>query len=96
MSVVNVVAVITARPGCEEAVEGWLRGLLEPSRQDPGCLAYDLHRSLDEPGTFVFYEAWESREMLDAHLAAPHLSAWREAAGELVAGAEVKVLEKLG
>lgn len=95
MAGVNVVAVIAARPGCAGEVEGWLRGLVEPSRKDPGCLRYDLHRSLDEEGVFVFYETWESRELLDAHLATPHLAAWRKAAEGLVAGADVKVLEKL-
>lgn len=95
MPIVNVVAVIAAKPGQEQRVEELLRGLVQPSRQDKGCILYDLHRDLANPGVFVFYEAWESREMLEAHLNAPHLLAWREKATELAAGMDVKVLEKL-
>ena len=95
MSIVNVVAAIAAKPGQEKRVEEILMGLVQPSRQDKGCILYDLHRDLDNPGVFVFYEAWESREMLEAHLNAPHLLAWREKAPELAASMDVKVLEKL-
>jgi quinol monooxygenase YgiN len=28
---------------------------------------------VEDPGTFVFYENWESSDHLDEHLAAPHL-----------------------
>lgn len=95
MSIVNVVAAIAAKPGQEQRVEDILKGLVRPSRQDKGCILYDLHKDLDNPGVFVFYEAWESREMLEAHLNAPHLLAWREKAPELAASMDVKVLEKL-
>lgn len=65
----------TARPKPERAEE--LRRLLlsfvEPTRREPGCLEYHFHEDLDAPGVFVFYEAWRSREDLDAHLALPHL-----------------------
>lgn len=93
---VNVVATIVAKKGKESAVETVLRGLLAPSRKDPGCISYDLHRNLDTPGVFVFYETWESRELLDKHLETPHLLAWRAKAPELTESLDVKVLEKLG
>ncbi|GAA2662846.1 putative quinol monooxygenase [Streptomyces lunalinharesii] len=65
----------TARPKPERAEE--LRDLLlsfvEPTRREPGCLEYHFHEDRDEPGVFVFYEAWRSERDLDAHLALPHL-----------------------
>jgi quinol monooxygenase YgiN len=39
---------------------------------------------VEDPGTFVFYENWESGEALDAHLAAPHLIHFVEIMGELL------------
>lgn len=67
--------VVTAHPKPERAEE--LRRLLlsfvEPTRREPGCLEYHFHEDRDEPGVFVFYEAWRSRADLDAHLALPHL-----------------------
>jgi quinol monooxygenase YgiN len=42
------------------------------SRADTGCVEYWWAEDLDDPNTFRFYECWESKERLDAHLAQPH------------------------
>ena len=73
MSYLTVVAILKAKPGCEEALGTMLQALIPPTLLEPGCIAYELHRSDDDPGTFLFNEKWESRAMLDAHLNAPHL-----------------------
>lgn len=64
-----------ARPKPERAAElkELLLSFVAPTRQEPGCLEYHFHEDRDEPGVFVFYEAWRSKEDLDAHLALPHL-----------------------
>ncbi len=95
MAHVNVAAVITAKPGREKEVESILKGLVAPSRQDPGCVSYHLHRSLDDPRVFVFFEEWASRELLGKHLETPHLLDWRAKAPELAESMDVKVLEKV-
>ncbi|MFP5221533.1 MAG: putative quinol monooxygenase [Acidobacteriota bacterium] len=95
MANLTVVATIVAKPGCEKDVEALLTGLVEPSRRDKGCLLYDLHRSADQPGVFLFYETWESKQLLDAHLGTPHLLAMREKLGPLAQSTEIKLLEKI-
>ena len=95
MGHVNVAAVITAKLGHEKEVESILKGLVAPSRKDPGCVSYNLHRSLDDLRVFVFFEEWESQELLASHLETPHLLAWRAKAPELAESMDVKVLEKL-
>ncbi len=39
---------------------------------DPGALLYELHRSADDPDTFIFYEQYESKEAFDYHLSTEH------------------------
>ena len=73
MTPLTVVARLKARPGQEEALGAMLRALLAPTRAEAGCIAYDLHRSHEEPGLFVFTESWASRAEWEAHMAAPHL-----------------------
>ncbi|MFH8365402.1 putative quinol monooxygenase [Streptomyces sp. NPDC018031] len=65
-----------ARPKPERAAElkELLLSFVAPTRAEPGCLEYHFHEDRDEPGVFVFYEAWRSKEDLDAHLALPHLT----------------------
>lgn len=75
----------TAGKGREELAARELAGLRERSRRDPGCIRYDMHVSPDDPRRFMLYECWESRELLDAHLAQDHLAAFRERARELFA-----------
>ncbi|GBC60582.1 antibiotic biosynthesis monooxygenase [Desulfonema ishimotonii] len=85
MGKIAVVATMIAKPGKEDALKQELLGLIEPSRADEGCLKYHLHQDQADPTVFVFYENWESKELLDAHLAQPHLKAFGEKAGELLA-----------
>ena len=47
--------------------------LIEPTSQEAGYVNYDLHEDVEHPGSFFFYENWESGAHLDAHLATPHL-----------------------
>jgi quinol monooxygenase YgiN len=39
----------------------------------------------DDPTVFTFVEEWESNETLDAHLESPHILAFKERAGDLLA-----------
>jgi quinol monooxygenase YgiN len=92
----TIVAIIRARAGREAEVGRRLRGLVEPSRRDPGCLNYDLHVSLETPGLFLFYENWATRADWDAHMATPHLAAWKAAAEDLVESTEILQMQPEG
>lgn len=70
---VHVIATFAAAAGKEEELERVLSGLVEPTRQEPGCLRYDLTRALDGSGEFVFIEEWESVATLDAHGRSAHV-----------------------
>lgn len=82
---VTVVAYLKPRPGKENETEKLLRSLIEPTRQEPGCIDYNLHRSNDEPCVFMFYENWRSKQDLDEHLAMPHLGPLFEQKDDLLA-----------
>lgn len=85
MTPLTVVAEIVAKPGREEELRRRLLALIEPTRKEEGCLQYDLHADNDAPGRFLFYENWTSEELLERHLAAPHLEEFKAVAGELLA-----------
>jgi quinol monooxygenase YgiN len=95
MSQVAVVSISTAKPGQEAKLEAALRALVEPSRRDAGCITYDLHRDIKDPSTFVFFEIWESLELLQAHGQAAHVVAFRGQAPELVENSILRFLDKL-
>lgn len=69
----SVVAVFRARPGREIALGGALRAMLSPTRDEAGCLNYDLHSADDDPTLFFFQETWRSADDHRAHLDTPHV-----------------------
>ena len=91
----TVVATIRARSGSEAPVREGLEGLLSPTRAEEGCLTYDLHVDLSDPGLFVFYESWESEAHLDAHLASAHIAANRERIGSLLESLEIRRMRRI-
>jgi quinol monooxygenase YgiN len=68
-------AMLKAKPGEEDAVKDILVALVEPTRKEPGCLAYNLHQSKSDKTQFMFYEQWASKEALDAHGKMPYMQA---------------------
>lgn len=81
----TVAAEMLAKPGREEELRTRLLALIEPTRSEEGCIQYDLHQSTEEPGRFFFYEIWESRGHLEAHLKSAHLTSFQQDAEELLA-----------
>jgi len=92
----TVVARIKSRGGKEAEVEKTLRGLIEPTRSEKGCINYNLHRSQEDPGLFMFYENWTSREALDQHLATPYLRDFLSRVEDLLDGpVDLQMFNKL-
>lgn len=71
---IRVVARVVALPDKVEDVKSVLLGLIEPTRQEDGCIVYELLQNQDDPTDFTFVEEWESQALLDAHLASAHLA----------------------
>jgi quinol monooxygenase YgiN len=66
-------AYLRAKPGKSEDLGAALKSLVQPSREDPTCFVYDLHRSADDPDLWFVYEIWESTDALTAHFEAPFM-----------------------
>ncbi len=71
----TIVAKIQAASGHEKEVEQALQAAVAPTLAEAGCIQYDLHRDLNTPGLFLFYENWETRPQWEAHMKSDHLAA---------------------
>ncbi|RTZ17932.1 antibiotic biosynthesis monooxygenase [Vibrio aquaticus] len=74
MSKLTIVANIVAKGDQIEMVKAELIKLIEKTRQEDGCINYDLHQDNDNPAHFVFHENWASEAALEAHLATEHIA----------------------
>lgn len=73
---IYLTAIIRSKPEYREEVKTLLENMVRHSRQEAACLQYDLHRGIDDPELFTFYEIWESAEALDRHNAQPYIQAF--------------------
>jgi quinol monooxygenase YgiN len=74
----TVIAHLRALNGQIEETKAFLTSLIEPTRQEPGCIEYWLHQDDEDHAEFTFYENWTSREEWDKHMELPHLDAFAE------------------
>jgi autoinducer 2-degrading protein len=77
---------LTVRP---ERLEEFLDGIRANARaslsEEPGCLRFDVHRSVDDPHRFLLYELYADPDAFYvAHREAPHYNTWREVAERCV------------
>jgi quinol monooxygenase YgiN len=82
---IRVVAHLTSKPETIAETREALEAFIDPTRAEAGCVYYGLMQNNDDPTDFTFVEEWESDETLDAHLESPHISAFKERAGDLLA-----------
>ncbi|GAA0241769.1 putative quinol monooxygenase [Cryptosporangium japonicum] len=71
---VTVIWRTRAKPGREADLKAFITAAVTPSRHDAGNIDYEAHEVEGQPGSFVIYERWVSREHLDAHLGAPRMT----------------------
>ena len=60
-----------------------LKALVDATRMNDGCLAYDVAEDLFDRGLIRMSELWPDHESLEKHLQAPHIEPWRKAVVEL-------------
>ncbi|WP_338885460.1 putative quinol monooxygenase [Xenorhabdus sp. TH1] len=48
------------------------RELVEATKREPLCIAYDLYVDQNDAGHFIFIEEWPDQAALDAHCASEH------------------------
>ena len=80
----TVVAEMQAKPGKEDHLRRAVLALIEPTRQEEGCVQYDLHVHTSNPGRFVFYENWISQEHLASHAASAHIKEFGAVSADLL------------
>lgn len=51
-----------------DKVKNELLGLVEPTRNEKGCVDYTFYQDNDDSAILMLYENWESEEDLKAHM----------------------------
>lgn len=79
-----IIARISSTTGAAPQLRAILEALVGPSRNEPGCLSYELFQDDEQPPDFITVERWVDDQAAAAHLATPHVAAAIAQAGALL------------
>jgi quinol monooxygenase YgiN len=75
---IHVVSHVDTIGGVQGGGPDLVRKVADTSRQEPGCLRYDVLQSTMRANHFTVVETWANQAAYDAHAAAPHTRQYRE------------------
>ena len=59
---------MVVRPDGRNDLLETMRGMLEPTRVERGCLSYRLYEDVENQNAFVLLEEWATQEDLERHI----------------------------
>ncbi len=99
---IQVIATIELKSDCLNEFLAILHENVPKVKAEKGCLAYEPSVDVDSglpvqgkirQNTVTLVEAWVNLDALHAHLKAPHMAAYREAAKDYVQEVRLQVLQ---
>ncbi|MEZ5354078.1 MAG: putative quinol monooxygenase [Bryobacteraceae bacterium] len=93
---IRVVAHFKPKPGKLEQARELLLGFTAPTRQEKGCVFYDLHENPADPEDLTFIEEWDSEEDLEAHGQSVHIQEGRKRMPDLMDVVDVRRYRMIG
>ncbi|WP_394131941.1 putative quinol monooxygenase [Shewanella maritima] len=96
MSKLTIIANIIAKQDNIEHVKAELIKLIAITRQEQGCINYDLHQDNENPAHFTFYENWTSRELWQTHMNNQHLANYMAATDGCVEQFTLNEMKQIG
>lgn len=75
----TIVARILVKEDNREFVKNELLKLIDITREQEGCINYDLHQDNENENLFLFYESWANRDLWQKHMNNTHLVEYMKA-----------------
>ncbi len=95
MDRLTIIAKLKVKDGAEDQLFEECRKLVGPTRAEEGCINYDMHRSVEDPGLIMFHENWTSRPLWERHMESPHLQEFSANTDDIVEVWELFQCEKV-
>lgn len=75
---------ICVKNGCTEEFKSLAAPLIEATRQEKGCLRYELYRDASDSTVFFFYEVYADRAAQEFHSGSSYLDQFKRGREKLV------------
>ncbi|MCX5208737.1 antibiotic biosynthesis monooxygenase [Kitasatospora sp. NBC_00240] len=80
-----VIATLVAAAGRSDRLRTALEAMIEPSLEEPGCLAYQLYADPNRPEQMAIVEEWTDEAALQFHFGTDHFRQVAETLAEVLA-----------
>ena len=89
-----IIVHIELKPGVRKAfLDAMLVNAEASVRDEPGCHAFDVVESRDEPDHFLLYEIYDSEAAFEAHKQTAHFETYRAAVADLLESQTVSAMD---
>lgn len=78
-----LIARLKVKKDSVEAAKQAALAIVQPSRDEAGCINYDFHQLLDDESVFIWHETWKDRKAIDFHGNSEHFKEFSEAIKDL-------------
>ncbi len=68
---VVLIARLKVKPDKVEEAKAAALAIVDDSRNESGCINYDIHQSIEDETVFLWHETWKNKEAIDEHFATP-------------------------
>lgn len=95
MSELKIIATITVKESCDEAMQPIFRAVVDGTRAEEGNVSYELHKDVKNPFKYVMVEVWRDLAAIESHNASAHFGAFVEASKPMLEGIEVSIIRSV-
>ncbi len=68
--------------------------IVTDSRNETGCINYDIHQSIEDETVFLWHETWKNKEAMDEHFETPFFKGFFAIVNEIAAEPPQIILTK--
>ncbi len=69
--------------------------LVEPTRNEKGCIQYILHQDVERPAVFIFFEEWIDDTSCEVYMKNSHTQKFVTVVNEFVSKLEISKLKQI-
>ncbi|WP_161941259.1 putative quinol monooxygenase [Pseudovibrio axinellae] len=86
-----------AKDECRADLISMAKKLITPSQAEEGCISYNVYESPLNPGEFLFFERWKTREAITNHFEQPYFKDFSQKFPAMIVGsAQIEIHEVKG
>lgn len=84
-------AIIAVKPQHIDDFKTFALGHAGKSKQEEGCLAFDVFQSSDSPEKFYFHELYKDQAAVEAHGKTPHFALFQEQSAKWAVAKDIQI-----